>query len=193
MDQHINVPMCITCQVRPAAMWGRKLGRRCVECRQAQTERVRAWRETGLELTCERIGCGETFYRRYWQPFCGKKCANLGVNNPAWNGGRTIRYGYVLLKTSSGEYEPEHRLVMAEHLGRSLESWEIVHHRNGIKTDNRLENLELFVEHHPRGQRPHEQRHCPTCTCTEIVTQSELQRGVAEAGRNDQPHPVEGE
>jgi hypothetical protein len=47
----------------------------------------------------------------------------------------------------------EHRYVMEQAIGRELFPDETVHHRNGITTDNRLENLELWSSNHPSGQR----------------------------------------
>lgn len=62
----------------------------------------------------------------------------------------------------NGKSIDEHRLIMEKHLGRKLERYEVVHHKNGIKSDNRIENLEVMTlsEHtamHATGVVPSEE------------------------------------
>ena len=126
----------------------------CKSCRKG--EKSGNWKG-GPTVSC--ASCGKDI--RKGRLTCANcKVPTSGSSHPGWKGGKTKNAeGYVLVmakdhpRAGSSGYVSEHRLVMEAHLGRYLLPGENVHHKNGDRADNRLENLELWSTCQPRGQR----------------------------------------
>jgi len=137
--------------------YGREIGKHsnslylwhaCIDCGKERWVIIRDIRKIG-ECTAS-IRC----------PVCSGRRSPIiqsGENNHYWKGGRrktSQGYMYVRLQlndmfpqmTNKSGYVFEHRLVMAQHIGRCLLKQEVVHHKNGIRDDNGIENLELMPD-----------------------------------------------
>jgi transcriptional regulator with XRE-family HTH domain len=111
--------------------------------------------------------CGEMFpVYKTGVKSCSKSCSGiltsvrqLGENNPSWSGGTyPTGGGYVMDRMDDGTRILQHRKVMESLLGRPLEVYERVHHKNGDRADNSPQNLELWIvngrnKKDPAGQR----------------------------------------
>lgn len=99
--------------------------------------------------------------------YCSQQCwwdSNKGKVRTNYHGYKLVHLPEHPLANHRGDVY-QHRLVMMEKMGRLLEAHEIVHHRNGIKGDNRIENLEIILQYPKNGFHKGEIR-CPHCAKT---------------------------
>lgn len=109
------------------------------------------------ERNCEK--CGKSFYRSPSQGtrFCSRECS-FGMWRGVKRGSKPLdgrwrkeRKGYIA-STIGRKRIWQHRYIVEQAIGRPLEKHEIIHHINGIKHDNRIENLHITnLKEHPLG------------------------------------------
>jgi len=98
---------------------------------------------------CEQ--CGKPLKRRNsGKRFCSKKCWGLSIRS---KNGHINPQGYVMMTVEDSRRVLQHRYIMEQMLGRELFDFEKVHHKNGKRADNDPENLEIWINGHPAGQR----------------------------------------
>lgn len=169
--------VCIECPIH-GEFWqtphSHLKGHGCPECAKISRRRQR-------EVTCDY--CGKMFFRQVCYDkrknkhiFCCKECEaefrKLNNTTSEWRGGhigKTTGYKYIRV---NGKDIGEHILVMITHLGRPLEKNEVVHHIDGNKLNNSLENLQLMTRkehaklHNNRGKTVKE---CVRCGKVRVI------------------------
>lgn len=113
---------------------------------------------------------GNKYSKKFCSPECKKKF-QVGGNHPSYKGGRYISSdGYVMtLIPGKGKYIAEHRHIIENEIGRKLNPFEVVHHVDRDKSNNRRENLFLLTT------QEHSKLHCVN---NDVVVQSK-KKGVA--------------